>query len=364
MSKRCALLYGGKSGEHEVSLQSAASVLRNIDRALFEPVLIGIAKNGRWYLQPASVYEKGCEPDTALEVVAADQDAVACLPGAGLFHQGRHIPLDVVFPVLHGSLGEDGTVQGLLEIVELPYVGAGVLGSSIGMDKDIVKQLWRAHGIPTLDSLSADASRLITSDRRAEFGRSCIERFGPLMFVKPARTGSSVGITKVHSPEELDNALLHALAYDTKVMVEPALTVREIEVSVLGNHTPKAFEAGEVVPSHEFYDYEAKYIDPEGARLVVPAPLPAELMKRALEIAKAAYAAAACEGMARVDLFLVQGSNELVVNEINTIPGFTKISMFPRMCSAAGLGYSELITELITLAMDRHAVQTQLRYER
>ncbi|TVR89561.1 MAG: D-alanine--D-alanine ligase [Spirochaetaceae bacterium] len=364
MSLRCALLYGGKSGEHEVSLQSAASVFRNIDRSRFEPILIGIAKTGCWYLQPRSIYEAGLGPDTALEIIEDPSQTVDCRPGVGLFCSGEHLQLDVVFPVLHGSLGEDGTVQGLLEVVELPYVGAGVLGSSVGMDKDLVKQLWRAHGIPTLDSLTASAVELASDSMRQAFITQCIETFGPELFVKPARTGSSVGITKTHSPDEIEPAVQNALTYDTKVLIEPARPVREIEISVIGNGEPYAFPPGEVIPSHEFYDYDAKYLDPDGAQLIVPAHLDATVMEKARSIAEAAYSAAACEGMARVDLFLLQDTHELVVNEINTIPGFTRISMFPRMCSAAGLPYSELITRLIELAQERETIRASLRYER
>jgi len=364
MSLRCALLYGGKSGEHEVSLQSAASVFRNIDRSRFEPTLIGIAKSGRWYLQPQAVYESGLEQDTALTILEDPALTVDCRPGIGLFCKQEQLQLDVVFPVLHGSLGEDGTVQGLLEVVELPYVGAGVLGSSVGMDKDLVKQLWRAHGIPTLDSLTASAVELASNSQLQAFIALCIETFGPVLFVKPARTGSSVGITKTHSPEEIAPAILNALKYDTKVLIEPSRPVREIEISVIGNGDPYAFPPGEVVPSHEFYDYDAKYLDPDGAQLVVPANLEPMVMDKARAVAEAAYSAAACEGMARVDLFLLQDTQELVVNEINTIPGFTRISMFPRMCSAAGLAYPELISRLIDLALERETVRASLRYER
>ncbi|MCA1755300.1 MAG: D-alanine--D-alanine ligase [Spirochaeta sp.] len=364
MSLRCALLYGGKSGEHEVSLQSAASVFRNMDRSRFDPMLVGIAKDGCWYLQPQEIHEAGLEPDTALKIVEDPTLRVECRPGVGLFCSQEQLQLDVVFPVLHGSLGEDGTVQGLLEVVELPYVGAGVLGSSVGMDKDLVKQLWRAHGIPTLDSLTASAVELSSVSKRQAFVTRCVETFGPMLFVKPARTGSSVGITKTHSAEEIEPAVQNALKYDTKVLIEPAQPVREIEISVIGNGAPYAYPPGEVVPNHEFYDYDAKYLDPEGAQLMVPAQLDSGVMEKARAIAVAAYSAAACEGMARVDLFVIQDTQELVVNEINTIPGFTRISMFPRMCAAAGLAYPELISQLIDLALERETIRASLRYER
>lgn len=364
MSLRCALLYGGKSGEHEVSLQSAASVFRNIDRSRFEPILIGIAKSGCWYLQPQEIYDSGAQPDTALEIVEDPERIVGCHPGIGLFCGHQQLELDVVFPVLHGSLGEDGTVQGLLEVVELPYVGAGVLGSAVGMDKDLVKHLWRAQGIPTLDSLTASAVELSSDAAYQSFVTQCIHSFGPVLFVKPARTGSSVGITKTHSAEEIKPAIQNALNYDTKVLIEPARPVREIEISVIGNGEPRAFPPGEVVPNHEFYDYDAKYLDPDGAQLVVPANMESGVMEKARAIAEAAYVAAACEGMARVDLFLLQDTQELVVNEINTIPGFTRISMFPRMCAAAGLAYPELISRLIDLSLERESIRDALRYER
>jgi D-alanine-D-alanine ligase len=261
---------------------------------------------------------------------------------------------DCVFPLLHGSYGEDGTVQGLLELAELPYVGAGVMASSLALDKEKSKQVWRQAGLPVLDWLTA-------SDARPETLAKISAALPPPLFVKPARCGSSVGISKVHTISELEPALKEALRFDFKALVEPALNAREIECSVLGNHSPLAFAPGEIVPRHEFYDYAAKYVDPDGARLLIPAEIPAQLQRAIQDTAVAAYRQVECAGMARVDFLLDTNSGSYYLSEINTIPGFTDISMFPKLCEASGIAYPELLKRLFSLARERYREQRGLR---
>ena len=359
---RVAILYGGRSGEHEVSLNSGASVYRNLDRNRYEPLLVGITKDGRWYLQPAEVSQAALEGDSPLEIEAKQENLLSVTPSGGLSLGGRSLEVDVVFPVLHGSFGEDGTVQGLLEVAGLPYVGAGVLGSSLGMDKHRVKEVWERQGLPVLPFVG--------------FGRREVERGGaaklvaPLLeeqeyplFVKPVRAGSSVGITKVKSASELEAAVREALVWDSRVIVEPGIDAREIETAVLGGEDPTVFEPGEVVVRSEFYSYEAKYLDPAGAELAIPADIPPLLRERIREIARKAFVSADCHGFARIDLFLERGSSAIYLNEINTIPGFTQISMFPKMVEAGGVPYPELLGRVIDLAKERKAERDTLRYE-
>jgi D-alanine-D-alanine ligase len=262
--------------------------------------------------------------------------------------------VDVIFPVLHGTYGEDGTIQGLLELANVPYVGAGVLGSAVGMDKDVMKRLLREAGLPIVDYWTI---------RKSEIDSFAEEKFDELpypVFVKPANLGSSVGITKVHGPEELRKALDLAAEYDRKVVVEKGIDAREIEVSVLGNDEPIASVPGEIIPSREFYDYEAKYVD-EDSRLLIPAPLSEDEVKSAQELALAAFKTLECSGLARADLFLEKTTGKFYVNEINTLPGFTTISMYPKLWEASGVSYSELIDRLIALALERHAEKNKLR---
>ena len=370
MKKRMAILYGGKSGEHEVSLMSAASIVRHVDLSRFEPVLIGIAKDGRWHLQGETLAseERGGSGPLPLH----EGPLVAALPEAGLYafddpapgSSARSIACDLVFPVLHGTFGEDGTVQGLLEVSGLPYVGASVLGSALGMDKEKSKELWMQAGLPIVPFLAVRRSEVASIGGREQLQRKAAARFGWPLFVKPACAGSSVGATKVHGPEEFQAALDEALCWDTKALVEPFVEAREIECSVLGNASPRAFVPGEIVPSHEFYDYEAKYIDPEGALLQVPAPISEQQAERVRAVAVAAYQACEVSGMARVDFFIDRRTGEVLLNELNTIPGFTHISMYPRMCEAGGLSYTDLITRLAELALERHAERLALRYSR
>lgn len=361
---KVAILYGGKSGEHEVSLISAGSVVRNI-RKEHKLNLIGIAKNGTWYLQPDSVLENAREGDGPLQL-KTDCPAVVIVPGSGLrvysSFGSSDLQVEAVFPVLHGTFGEDGTIQGLLECANLAYVGADVLGSAIGMDKEVAKNLWCNAGLPTVPCLAVHTGdnleiRLIEAKKRVEEG------FGWPVFVKPARAGSSVGASRVASPDGFDQAAKAAFAYDTKILVEPFMTARELECSVIGNDEPRAFEPGEIIPSHEFYDYEAKYIDPDGARLVIPAALDQGTSTHVKNLAVQAYRTAKLSGMARIDFFMDKKDGTIYLNEANTIPGFTNISMFPKMCEAGGLPYPELIEELLSLARARKKSKDLLRYD-
>jgi D-alanine-D-alanine ligase len=346
--KTVLVLYGGRSSEHEVSLVSAASVARALD-SRWRPLLAGIDKEGRWYLQPEEeLLRVKTETDSPLSIVKNSEGALSVIPGQGIAHNGKLLALDVVFPVLHGAFGEDGMVQGLLENARLAYAGSGVLGSSLCMDKDKVKRVWREAGLPVVSSVT------LRKTEDATDGIAQAERdFGYPLFVKPSCMGSSVGITKARSRAELEAALREAFRFDTKILIEKALNAREIECSVVGNHSPRAFTPGEIIPSHEFYDYAAKYTDPQGARLLIPADLRGALPDKIKRIALAAYTAAEAEGFARVDFFVEKETLEVFINEINTIPGFTGISMFPRMCVHDGLSYPDLLHELLELGIAR-----------
>jgi D-alanine-D-alanine ligase len=367
--KKIAILYGGRSGEHEVSLISASSILEHIDRKEYEPILIGIDTYGRWYLQDEAVAAQGRQAENGMAGLApiVEGKRVFVAPGAGLeVESGKHsvkkLPCDVVFPILHGTFGEDGTVQGLIECAGLPYVGAGVLGSAVGMDKQIAKELWLREGLPVVDYITIRSSDRLLANFDLSLIRKIEARFGWPCFVKPACSGSSVGISKVHGKEELDAALTKAFKYDQKIMVEEYIPSREIECAVLGNENPLILEAGEIIPSHEFYDYEAKYLDPEGAAFKIPAEL-TELQRETLNaFALKAYKACELSGMARVDFFIDRRTGKLLLNEVNTIPGFTAISMYPKMCQASGISYSQLLSRLIDLALSRFAARSSLTY--
>ena len=356
--KRMVLLFGGRSGEHEVSLMSAASIVRNLDRSRFEAVLVGVSKDGEWWLQDPSA---GDRVGDNLSIVNGKR--VFAAPGRGLVVETARgvedLACDLVFPVLHGTFGEDGTIQGLLEVAGLPHVGAPVLGSGLGMDKEKSKQLWILAGLPVVPFIAVRSESLADLDVLI---RKVDARFGWPCFVKPSCAGSSVGTSKVASAATLGQALRAALEWDEKTLIEPFVNGREIECSVLGNTAPVAFAPGEVVPTHEFYDYEAKYIDPDGARLDVPASLTPEQSERVKEIAVAAFKTCEIAGMARVDFFIDKKTGEILLNELNTIPGFTHISMYPRMCEAGGLPYPDLINRLADLALERHAARSRLKF--
>ena len=317
MKKRVGLIFGGQSPEHEISIQSATSVLRAINREKYDVVPIAIDKDGKWHL----------ESMTGKEICLFTEDII-----------------DVAFPLLHGPLGEDGTVQGLLKLAGIPCVGSDVLGSAIAMDKDVMKRLLRDAGIP-----SPRFCALQTADVEVE---AIVEELGLPLFVKPANMGSSVGISKVTSKEGVLPAIQEALLYDRKVMIEEAISGREIECAVLGNEAPVASLPGEIIPHRDFYSYEAKYIDKEGATLVVPAKLDKCVVEEIRSLSVQAFTTLCCDGMARVDFF-IREDGKVFVNELNTIPGFTKISLYPRMWEASGVSYEELIDRLIQLAIMR-----------
>ena len=352
--RKLCLLFGGKSGEHEVSLRSAASIVRHLDSARYQLIPIGIDRQGVWHLQDDSHFKSLSPSVEVLEIKTTDKP-VAAVPGKGLCLSSEPLPIDVVFPVLHGTYGEDGTVQGLLEIAGLPYVGAGVLGSSLAMDKEKTKEIWKQAGLPVVNFI-------VIRDRSSKSIKKIEEALVFPLFVKPATAGSSVGITKVYSPSEILPALNTAFRYDNKVLAEQGIKGREIECAVLGNTHPESFKPGEIIPSHDFYDYNAKYIDPEGAHLKVPAEIPEKIQNRVMSLAIEAFLSAECSGMARVDFFLEKDSDLIFINELNTIPGFTSISMYPKMCEASGLSYPELINRLIDLAVERYAQKQDLTY--
>ncbi|HWP67810.1 MAG TPA: D-alanine--D-alanine ligase family protein [Rectinemataceae bacterium] len=368
--KTVALLYGGKSGEHEVSLISAASIVRHLDSKKYKLILIGITKTGEWLLQEhnqLSDTDIGAGQDMkGLPPIVAGRRVFAA-PGVGLVAENTDgrieaLECDIVFPVLHGTFGEDGTVQGLLECADLPYVGAGVLGSAIGMDKQIAKELWLREDLPVVDSITVRSSDRRNPQFISALARKIEVRFGWPCFIKPACSGSSVGTSKAGDAAALEAALAKAFAYDEKVLIEEFIGAREIECAVLGNETPKAFAPGEIVPAHEFYDYEAKYKDPNGATLRVPAPLSPQQVEAIQSYAIRAYKACVLSGMARVDFFIDKRTGKIFINEVNTIPGFTAISMYPRMCEAGGLSYADLLDELIRLASDRYDKRSALSY--
>jgi D-alanine-D-alanine ligase len=359
---RVGLIFGGKSGEHEVSLASAQSVARAIDKEKYEVVLIGIAKDGRWIAGADALKQLAAASPTPLlsaeDETPIDTSAIETantrelVPGAN----GATSPLsaiDVAFPLVHGPFGEDGTIQGLLELADIPYVGAGVAASAVGMDKALMKAIFRANNLPQVDWMMV--LRSDWESKPEETIRSIESAFGYPCFIKPANLGSSVGVTKAHNWDELAQALATAAQFDRKLIAERAVDAREIECSVLGNDEPLAAIPGEVLPKREFYDYAAKYADGAGTELKVPADLTPELTRSIQEIAIGAFKAVDGSGLARVDFFLERGTNRVLLNEINTIPGFTSVSMYPRMWAKTGLTYPALIDRLIQLALDRYA---------
>lgn len=354
---RVGVLFGGRSGEHEVSLASAASVIRGLDPDKYEAVPIGISKEGHWLIGGAA---QKLLPEVIRNgqrvVMAADPTDAALIP---LDRSGGGQRLDVVFPVMHGTFGEDGTIQGLLDLAGLPFVGAGVLGSAIGMDKDVSKRLLEAARIPVVPWVTVyrhDWERDATA-----IAKAIEKKFRYPLFVKPATLGSSVGMTKVHRAGELGPALDLAAEFATKILVERAVTAREIEVSVLGNHEPAASIPGEIVPHREFYDYAAKYLEP-GTSLIIPAALKPAQVKTIQKYAIAAFRTLELSGMARVDFFVEKKGGKIFLNEVNTIPGFTSISMYPKMWEASGIPFRELLDRLIELALELHAEKARTKY--
>ena len=393
---RVGVLFGGRSGEHEVSLLSAASVVNAIDKNKYEVVPIGITKDGRWLTAAAAeALLQGKAPEESKHLRAGDPDAT---PGAAVLasgeavvvppepvHRGtrslepfqsdaatlrrasdRAINVDVIFPVLHGTFGEDGTIQGLLELADIPYVGAGVLGSAAGMDKDIMKSLFRAAGLPIVKHVTILRSEWDADSKKTEKAVDRALKYP--VFVKPANLGSSVGISKAHNHKELGPAIYEAAKFDRKIVIEQGVggakhKAREIECSVLGNDSPQASIPGEIVPVKEFYDYAAKYLD-EGSELIIPAKITKSETKKVQELAVSAFRAVDCSGLARVDFLMDPKTRKLYLNEINTMPGFTSISMYPKLWAASGLQYPKLIDRLIELALERADDKSKNNYSR
>jgi D-alanine-D-alanine ligase len=355
---RVGVLFGGRSGEHEVSLASAASIIRGLDPQKYEAVPIGITKEGHWLIGAGAQKMLPEVLRTGQRVVmSADPTESALMPLDG---SPRGQKLDVVFPVIHGTFGEDGTMQGLLELAGLPFVGAGVLGSAIGMDKDVAKKLMQAAGIPVVPWIAVQ--RADWERQPKEIRRAIEKQFKYPVFVKPATLGSSVGMTKVHSRAELSPALDLAAEFAMKIMVERAVSAREIEVSVLGNHDPRASIPGEIVPHREFYDYAAKYLE-EGTKLLIPAKLTKSEVKKVQAMAVIAFRALELSGMARVDFFIEKRGGKIFLNEVNTIPGFTSISMYPKLWEANGIPFRELVSKLIDLALEQHREKARTKYQ-
>lgn len=385
---RVGVIFGGRSGEHEVSLLSAASILKAIDRTKFDVVPIGITKEGHWLAsgEANGLLASGTSP-LAKRLRAGDPEAT---PGAKLLHEGMptlfapepadrpgtsalkrgaeaHSSLDVVFPVLHGTFGEDGTIQGLFELAGIAYVGSGVLGSSAGMDKDVMKRLFAQAGLPIVKHVTVLRSEWQKSPRKAVAKIEAALKYP--VFVKPANLGSSVGISKAHDRKEIGPALDEAAKYDRKLVIEQGVggtkaRARELEVAVLGNDDPKASVVGEIIPGKEFYDYEAKYLS-EGSVPVIPAKLTRTESKQIREMAVRAFRACDLAGLARVDFLMEPGGRRRIyLNEVNTLPGFTQISMYPKLWEASGIQYTDLITRLIELAMERQEEKKKNRYSR
>ncbi len=393
---RVGILFGGRSGEHEVSLLSAASVFNAIDKDKYEVVPIGITKEGRWVTAADAERLLQGKFEEGKHLRAGDPEAT---PGAAVLAKGeavvvppepqrhgamspfetdasshaltrraadRAIDVDVIFPVLHGTFGEDGTIQGLLELADMPYVGAGVLGSAAGMDKDIMKALFRAAGLPIVKHVTVLRSDWEANQKKVE---KLVEiKLKYPVFVKPANLGSSVGISKAHDRKELGPAIEEAAKFDRKIVIEQGVggrkqKAREIECSVLGNDKPEASLPGEIVPSTEFYDYNAKYLD-EGSQLIIPAKLSKTETKEVQRLAVGAFKAVDCSGLARVDFMMEPKSRKIYLNEINTMPGFTAISMYPKLWAASGVSYSDLIGRLIQLGLERHEEKKKNQYSR
>jgi len=356
---RVGILFGGRSGEHEVSLASATSVIRALDPEKYEAVPIGIDKDGRWLVSSKAHKMLGDVLKTGNRVLLpADPSAATLVPlGAGAGQPS--VPVDVVFPVLHGTFGEDGTVQGLLEMANMPYVGAGVLASAVGMDKDVQKRLFELAGLPVVSFIVFRRSEWEAN--RDDIAADILTQLRLPIFVKPATAGSSVGMTKVTTREQLPEAIDHAAQFGMKVIVERGVDAREIEVSVLGNDDIRASIPGEIVPHRDYYDYKAKYIE-QGTQLVIPAELTEKQVRTFQEYAVKAFRCIDGTGMARCDFFLEKRTNKIYVNELNTIPGFTSISMYPKLWEASGLTYPQLLDELINLALSLHKQKAKTKY--
>lgn len=357
MKKIVALIFGGKSAEHEVSLRSAKNIADALDKDLFTPVLIGISKEGSWYRFPdMKVFTHTKIVDNTLPQ-DAEPVALISLRGKPVLYSLKDqskSQMDIAFPIMHGTMGEDGTIQGLFKMVQVPFVGCGVWSSAAGMDKEVMKRLLAEAKIPNARYL------LLTPKMKISYSEIAMQ-LGSTFFIKPANAGSSVGVHKIKSAEDFAEKIKDAFLFDNKVLAEEFIQGRELECSVMGhNHNPKASLPGEVIPQHEFYSYEAKYVDEQGALLKIPAELSPSAVAKIQEYAKITYQVMGCDGLTRVDFF-IKPNEDIYVNEINTIPGFTKISMYPKMWEATGLGYKDLITQLIHLGFERHQDEQKLK---
>lgn len=350
---KVGILFGGKSAEHEISLKSAKNVIEALDKNKYEPVLIGIDKNGQWLYNGQSSIILHAD-DIEKISLNPDSEAVALVPQSGGQLTGAAQKVDVVFPILHGPLGEDGCTQGLLKLANVPFVGAGVLGSAVGMDKDIMKRLLRDAGLPIGKYMT------IRSHQERPSFTTVTDTLGLPCFVKPANLGSSVGINRVDTEDQYQKALDEAFSFDHKVIIEEFIEGREIECAVLGNENPKASIPGEISFTHSFYSYEAKYLDDQGYKIDIPAKITEQQITDIQQMAIDTFQTLECEGFARVDVFLTK-DGRLLVNEINTIPGFTQISMYPKLWEASGIAYTDLIDQLIQLAIARFEKEKQIK---
>lgn len=372
-----AVIYGGRSGEHEISLISAAAITRAIKKEN-KVILIGITKDGRWFLQPDSEYERICKDASAALTITKDESKlVSVIPGAkknAFTAGGSALQIDVVFPALHGTYGEDGTIQGLFEMADIPYVGCTHLSSAITMDKEKTKMIWQSVGLPVVPYVCIKRSVVLDSLVYDEVIKETENELGYPMFVKPCCAGSSNGASKATNRKELNFAIMEAFNWDDKILVEKSINAREIECSVTGNSVTfpadsdiedvTAYIPGEIAPSHTFYDFDAKYNDPDGAKLLIPAELSENDLEKIRKTACAAYKVLDATGLSRVDFFIDRDTKAVYLNEINTMPGFTTISMFPKMCEAAGLKFPELVDLLISEALARYEAKSKLSTSR
>lgn len=372
-----ALIYGGRSGEHEISLISAASIARGIDKKN-TVILIGITKDGTWFLQNESEYSRICkDKDASLKIEESDENKIYVVPGGknkAFRTKNGSLNIDVVFPALHGTYGEDGTIQGLLDMADIPYIGCSTMASALTMDKEKTKQILKSSEIPVVPYICIKRCDLNNSQRYDEIFQRCIDELGFPLFIKPCCAGSSNGANKAENEKEFSFYLMEAFTWDDKVLVEKSINAREIECSVTGNSTTanpnceaetvRAYIPGEILPTHTFYDFDAKYNDPDGAKLLIPADISTDLIETVRSTAVRAYKALDCSGLSRIDFFIDKDTGELYLNEINTLPGFTSISMFPKMCEKAGLKFAELIKLLIEEAFLRYKAKSSLTTSR
>lgn len=372
-----ALIYGGRSGEHEISLISAASIARGIDKKN-TVTLIGITKDGTWFLQNESEYNRICkDKDASLKIEESDENKIYVVPGGknkAFRTKSGSLNIDVVFPALHGTYGEDGTIQGLLDMADIPYIGCSTMASALTMDKEKTKQILKSSEIPVVPYICIKRCDLNNSQRYDEIFQRCIDELGFPLFIKPCCAGSSNGANKAENAKEFSFYLMEAFTWDDKVLVEKSINAREIECSVTGNSTTanpnceaetvRAYIPGEILPTHTFYDFDAKYNDPDGAKLLIPADISTDLIETVRSTAVRAYKALDCSGLSRIDFFIDRDTGELYLNEINTLPGFTSISMFPKMCEKAGLKFAELIKLLIEEALLRYKAKSSLTTSR